>query len=108
MTALASNSENNFTGRSGAEVAVGLATVTDFHSFTLAYTRQINGNLSVTGTIGLVGTTSGFTLGLPKSLLPIYTLSANVVVYAKVDAERERVKNSCSSDDDHRQRANYL
>ena len=76
MTALASNSENNFTGRSGAEVALGLATVTDFHSFTLAYTRQINANLSVTGTIGLVGTTSGFTLGLPKSLLPIYTLSA--------------------------------
>ncbi len=75
LIALASNSENNFTGRSGAEVALGLATVTDFHSFTLAYTRQINGNLSVTGTIGLVGTTSGFTLGLPKSLLPIYTLS---------------------------------
>jgi hypothetical protein len=75
LIALASNSENNFTGRNGAEVALGLATVTDFHSFTLAYTRQINDNLSVTGTIGLVGTTSGFTLGLPKSLLPIYTLS---------------------------------
>ena len=29
------------------------------------------------GSIGLVGVTSGFTLGLPKSLLPIYTLSAN-------------------------------
>jgi hypothetical protein len=75
LIALASNSENNFTGRSGAEAAAGLLPVTDFHSFTLAYTRQINDNLSVTGTIGLVGTTSGFTLGLPKSLLPIYTLS---------------------------------
>jgi hypothetical protein len=76
LTALASNSENNFTGRSGADVALGLDTVTDFHSFTLGYTRQINPNLTVTGLAGLVGVTSGFTLGLPKSLLPIYTLSA--------------------------------
>jgi hypothetical protein len=76
LTALASNSENNFTGRSGAEVALGLVTVTDFHSFTLTYTRHINDNLTVTGTAGLVGVTTGFTLGLPKSLLPIYTLSA--------------------------------
>ena len=76
LTALASNTENNFSGRNGAEAVVGLLSVTDFHSFTLAYTRQINANLSVTGTIGLVGTTSGFSLGLPKSLLPIYTLSA--------------------------------
>jgi hypothetical protein len=75
LTALASNSEANFTGRTPAQIALGLATVTDFHSFTLNYTRQINGNLSVTGLIGLVGTTSALTLGLPKSLLPIYTLS---------------------------------
>jgi hypothetical protein len=76
LTLLASNSDNNFTGRSTAQAALlGLATVTDFHDFTLNYTRQINANLSVSGLIGLVGTTNGFTLGLPKSLLPIYTLS---------------------------------
>jgi hypothetical protein len=75
LTALASISDENFTGRSAAQVAAGLATETDFHSFTLNYTRQINTNLSVSGTIGLVGVTSGFSLGLPKTLLPIYTLS---------------------------------
>jgi hypothetical protein len=75
LTALASISDENFTGRSAAQVAQGLATTTDFHSFTLNYTRQINPNLSVSGTIGLVGVTTGFTLGLPKTLLPIYTVS---------------------------------
>jgi Putative beta-barrel porin 2 len=77
LTALASISDQNFSDRSAASVAAGLATETDFHSFTLNYTRQIDPNLSVTGLIGLVGVTSGFSLGLPKTLLPIYTLSAN-------------------------------
>ena len=73
VIALASISDQNFTGRNGLN-ATGLATETDFHSFTLEYTRDINPNLSVNGTIGLVGVTNGFTLGLPKTLLPIYTL----------------------------------
>jgi Putative beta-barrel porin 2 len=76
LTALASISQANFTGRTAAQTALGLESVTDFHSFALNYTRQINPDLSVSGQIGLVGTTSGFSLGLPKSLLPIYTLSA--------------------------------
>jgi hypothetical protein len=75
LTALASISDQNFSDRSAAQVATGLATETDFHSFTLNYTRQINPNLSVSGLIGLVGVTSGFSLGLPKTLLPIYTIS---------------------------------
>ena len=58
----------------GSANVTGLANVTDFHTFNLAYTRQINPNLSVNGLIGLVGTTGAFTLGLPKALLPIYTL----------------------------------
>ena len=53
---------------------VGLANVTDFHTFTLAYTRQINANFSVNALIGLVGTTGDFTFGLPRTLLPIYTV----------------------------------
>jgi Putative beta-barrel porin 2 len=76
LTALASISDQNFTGRGAAANAVGLATETDFHSFTLNYTRQINPDLTVTGLVGLVGVTSGFSLGLPKTLLPIYTVSA--------------------------------
>jgi Putative beta-barrel porin 2 len=73
LTLLASISDQNFTDRN----IPGLANEVDFHSFTLNYTRQINTNLSVTGQIGLVGVTSGFSLALPKTLLPIYTVSAN-------------------------------
>jgi hypothetical protein len=76
VTALASISDQNFSNRAGVATAVGLSTETDFHSFTLEYARDINPNLSVNGTIGLVGVTNGFTLGLPKTLLPIYTLGA--------------------------------
>jgi hypothetical protein len=75
LTVLASISDSSFTGRNAVSVAAGLATETDFHRFSLNYTRQINPNLSVSGLIGLVGVTNGFTLGLPKTLLPIYTLS---------------------------------
>ena len=92
MTGLASITQNNFTGRNGAEAVAGLLTVTDFHSFTLAYVRQINANLSVTGTIGLVGVTSGFTLGLPKSLLPIYTLSATWALTPKLTLNASAAK----------------
>ncbi len=74
LTALASITEADFTGRTAAQSALGLATQTDFHSFTLNYTRQIDTNFSVNALLGLVGTTSGFTLGLPKSLVPIFTL----------------------------------
>ena len=83
VTALASISDQNFTGRNGLNAA-GLATETDFHSFTLEYTRDINPNLSVNGTIGLVGVTNGFTLGLPKTLLPIYTLGGRWTLAPKL------------------------
>jgi hypothetical protein len=76
LTGLASISDETFTGRNGTSEALGLASQTDFHSFTLGYTRQINQNLSVNGMVGLVGVTSGFSLGLPKTLLPIYSLGA--------------------------------
>jgi Putative beta-barrel porin 2 len=75
LTALASISDSNFTGRTATQAALGLETSTAFHSFSLNYSRQINANLSVRGTVGLVGTSNGFTLALPKSLLPIYSLS---------------------------------
>jgi hypothetical protein len=81
LTALASISDANYSNRSGV---LGLATETDFHSFTLNYTRQINPNLSVSGLIGLVGVTSGFSLGLPKTLLPIYTISGTWTLTPKL------------------------
>ena len=85
LTALASISDQNFTGRNAAQSLGGLASEVDFHSFTLNYTRQIDPNLSVTGQIGLVGVTSGFTLGLPKTLLPIYTVSTTWTLTPKLN-----------------------
>jgi hypothetical protein len=85
LTALASISDQNFTGRNAAQSLGGLASEVDFHSFTLNYTRQIDPNLSVTGQIGLVGVTSGFSLGLPKTLLPIYTVSTTWTLTPKLN-----------------------
>jgi hypothetical protein len=76
ITGLASISDQNFTGRSGAQAVLGLATEVDFHRFTLNYSRQINPDFTVNGQIGLVGVTSGFSLALPKTLLPIYSVGA--------------------------------
>ena len=73
VTALANNSETIY-NRGAVVTVLGLANVTDFHTYTLAYTRQINPNLSVNASVGLVGTTDAFTLGLPRTLLPIYTV----------------------------------
>ncbi len=84
ITALASISDQNFTGRAPQLGVVGLANEVDFHSFTLNYKREINPNLSVNGEIGLVGVTSGFSLGLPKTLLPIYTVSATWALTPKL------------------------
>ena len=83
VTALANNGYTIYS-RTAAENALGLANVTDFHTFSLSYTRQINPNLSVNGLIGLVGTTDAFTLGLPRTLLPIYTLGTTWTVTPRV------------------------
>ncbi len=83
VTALASNSETLYS-RGLVENTLGLANVTDFHTFSLGYTRQINSNLSVNALVGLVGNTNAFTLGLPRSLLPIYTLGTTWTVAPRV------------------------
>jgi hypothetical protein len=93
LTALASITDQNFTSRSPQQAALGLATETDFHSFTLNYTRQINPNLSVSGVIGLVGVTSGFSLGLPKTLLPIYTASTSWTLTPKLSLSASASKS---------------
>jgi hypothetical protein len=84
LTALASIDDTSYTDRTAALIVAGLATAVDFHTFSLSYTRQINPNLSVTGLVGLVGVTSGFTFALPKTLLPIYTLSATWALTPKL------------------------
>jgi hypothetical protein len=76
LTALASLSDSSFTNRTAAGIAAGLSTDVTFHSFTLNYTRQFNPNLSIGGQLGLVGVTNGLSLALPKTLLPVYSLTA--------------------------------
>ena len=84
LTLLATKSDTNYASRGAALNALGLANTVVFHSFNLSYTRQINPNLSVTGQLGLVGVTNAFTLGLPKTLLPTYSLAATWAITPKV------------------------
>jgi hypothetical protein len=84
LTALATVSDTNYSNRTAAQTAVGLANTIVYHNFDLTYARQINPNLSVTGKIGLVGVTNDFSLGLPKTLLPIYSLALAWTITPKV------------------------
>ena len=106
VTALASNSETTYSRGLVATtpvVTTGLANLTDFHTFSLAYSRQINPNLSVNGLIGLVGTTGAFTLGLPKTLLPIYTLATTWTIAPKLALNASASKTISPADDSPRQ-----
>ena len=84
LTLLATKSDTNYASRGAALNALGLANTVVFHNFNLSYTRQINANLSVIGQLGLVGVTNAFTLGLPKTLLPTYSLEASWAITPKV------------------------
>jgi hypothetical protein len=84
LTLLATKSDTNYASRGAALNALGLANTVVFHNFNLSYTRQINSNLSVIGQLGLVGVTNAFTLGLPKTLLPTYSLEASWAITPKV------------------------
>jgi hypothetical protein len=84
LTLLATKSDTNYSSRGAALNTFGLANTVVFHSFNLSYTRQINTNLSVTGQLGLVGVTNAFTLGLPRTLLPTYSLAAAWAITPKV------------------------
>jgi hypothetical protein len=75
VTALATISDTDYSDRTAAENALGLSNIVVFHNYNLSYLRQIDPNVSVTGQAGLVGVTNAFTLGLPKTLLPTYSLS---------------------------------
>ncbi len=83
VNVLASKTLSNF-NRGAALNTLGLANSITYHSFTGSYTRQIGPNLSVTGTLGLVGVTNAFTFGLPKTLEPTYSLSVGWTVTPKV------------------------
>ena len=52
--------------------------------FNLTYARQINDNLSVTGQVGLVGVSNEFSLALPKTMLPIYSIEGSWSIAPKL------------------------
>jgi hypothetical protein len=84
LSALATISDTDYTNRGVAETALGLADTVVFHRFDLTYVRTINPNLSVTGQLGLVGVTNAFGLGLPKTLLPTYSLAVTWAITPKL------------------------
>ena len=84
LTALATITDTDYSNRGAALNTLGLLNTVVFHNFNLTYVRQINPNLTLTGQIGLVGTTSVFGLGLPKTLLPIYGFSAAWTIAPRV------------------------
>ncbi len=84
LTALATVSDTNYSNRPASFANIGLANTIVYHNFDLIYNRQINPNLTVTGKIGVVGVTNDFSLGLPKTLLPIYSLALAWTITPKV------------------------
>jgi hypothetical protein len=80
LALLATKSDSNFFNRTTAATLLELSKTTIFHTFSAAYARKINPNLSVTAQLGLVGVTNAFTLGLPRTLLPIYSIGISWAV----------------------------
>jgi len=93
LTFLATKSDTNYANRGGALNVVGLASTVVFHTFNVTYVRQINDNMAVTGQFGLVGVSNEFSLGLPKTLLPIYSIegSWSVTPKLRLNASASRV-----------------
>jgi len=81
---LATKSDTNYANRGRALNFVGLANTIVFHTFNVTYVRQINDNLSVTGQVGLVGVSNEFSLALPKTLLPIYSIEGSWSITPKL------------------------
>ena len=108
LTGLASISDQTFSNRGTAATDLGLATNTDFHSFTLNYTREINANLSVSGIIGLVGVTKRIFSWSAQNNLANLHCERELGVDAEAGAERVRVQNHRSADDGHRERGAEL
>ena len=84
LTFLATKSDTNYANRGRALNFVGLANTIVFHTFNVTYVRQINDNLSVTGQVGLVGVSNEFSLALPKTLLPIYSIEGSWSITPKL------------------------
>jgi hypothetical protein len=84
LTLLASKTDTNYANRGAVLNVVGLANTVVFHSFTATYTKHISDKLSLTGELGLTGVTNEFSLGLPKTLLPTYSITGSWTVTPRV------------------------
>ena len=103
VTVLANNSETIYS-RSAAVTVVGLANLTDFHTFTLSYTRQINANLSVNGSDRIGRDDERIHLRSPEGASADLYSGDDVVVDAEAGSERIRVQNDFACDNGGRQR----
>ena len=87
---------------------LGLVNAITQDSVTLTYTRQIDPDLSVIGSIGAVGIANGsFSLALPSKIEPQYSVSVIWAVTPKVSLSAIGCANGQSSASRRRQCANY-
>jgi hypothetical protein len=77
LQVLATITGTDYTHRSAALNALGLANAITQDQVNVTYTRQINPNLSVTASIGATGVkNSSFTFALPSKIEPLYSATA--------------------------------
>jgi hypothetical protein len=83
LTGLATITDNNFSNRNAA-ITPGLTNISVQHDVSLTYVRTIDPNLTLTGQIGLTGAGSEFTLALPRTLLPHYSVTVGWTMTPKL------------------------
>ena len=105
---MATKSDTNYRNRAQPRTSLGLANTVVFHTFNLTYARQINDNLSVTGQVGLVGVSNEFSLALPKTMLPIYSIEGSWSITPKLTTCGLRLTGGHAPDDGYRQRRGGL
>jgi hypothetical protein len=82
---LATVTGTDYTSRGALINQVGLLTKFTEHQVNLSYSRVINPNLSLIGSIGVVGVSNGnFNLGLPSGWEPQYSFSINWSITPKM------------------------
>ncbi len=84
LTGLATITDSDFSDRSAQEIALGLTNTFVQHDVSLTYVRTIDPNLTVTGQFGLTGAGTEFTLALPRTLLPHYSVAVDWTMTPKL------------------------
>jgi hypothetical protein len=83
LTGLATITDTDFSSRNSTNTP-GLSSTFVEHDVSLTYVRTIDPNLTVTGQIGLTGAGTEFTLALPRTLLPHYSVTVGWTITPKL------------------------